>query len=101
MLPFGRRTPVRGGSDPTVESREPDQCDIAVVLLACQLADVELATGPHRRRPCVPHMRVVVPDDDPGVPRPAVEGVGGGLKPAGMWRSRRFHEDTSARYIWW
>jgi hypothetical protein len=63
---------VRGGYRAHVRG-ESDEHAIADVMLAHELAEVELAALPHLGRACATEMGVVHPGDDLRADRPAVE----------------------------
>ena len=90
-----------GRGHPSVEGGQADERRIAPVTLTGQLADVELPPCAHRRGAGVPDVGVVLPHHDlRGSDLASRWAIRASSVPA-MCRSRRFHDDTSARYIWW
>ena len=63
-LPFRWRIPIRCRRDCAIVGGEADQNGRRAEMLACQLADVELAAMSHLRRACVADMGIVCPHDN-------------------------------------
>ena len=85
--------------DGAAVGREADQDRVAAVLLAHELADIPFALYAHMGRPGVAEVRVMRPDDDLRGRAAARQEATSSSSVSAMWRSRRFHEETSPRYI--
>src|SRR5215207_6404498 len=72
-LALGRITPARGGRNCAVMRGEAHEHGVAAVLLARELADVQLAALTHLRRPRVAYVGVVRPDGDLRASAPPLE----------------------------